>query len=93
MDVVGVDIIGLDQRRQALFQAFQRQAVGGVDAGRAQDADGDATTSAPGAQLPFGIDAAPGPWIIGGEAPRLVNQGAGTIAVNPCRAYVNEAPW
>jgi len=93
VDVVGVHVVGLDQRRQTLFQALQRQAVGGIDAGCAQDADDDAAAPAPGAQLPFGIDAAPGARIVGGEAPGLVNQGTGTIAVNPCRAYVNQAPW
>jgi len=93
VDVIGVHVVGLDQRRQALFQALQRQAIGSVDPGRAQDADGDATATPPGTQLPFGIDTAPGARIVGGEAPGLVDQGAGTIAVNPCRAYVNEAAW
>lgn len=93
MDVVGVHIVGLDQRRQALFQALQRQAVGGVDPRRAQDADSDATAPPPGTQLPFGIDTAPGARIVGGKAPGLVDQGAGTITVNPCRAYVNKAAW
>lgn len=93
MDVISEYIILLGQGRQTFLQAFQRQTVGGVDAGRAQDADGDATAPPPGAQLPFGINPPAGARIVGGKRPGLINQCPAAITVDPCRAYVNEAAW
>jgi len=93
VDVIGVDIIDLGQRRQTLVQAFQRQTVGGVDPRGAQDGDGNAATLAPVAQLALGIDTPSGAGALRIQAPGLVDLRAATIAVNPCRAYVNEASW
>jgi len=93
MDVVGEHVILLDQCRQPFVQTLQRQAIGRVDAGCAQDADNNTTAPSPGAQLPFGIDPSPGPQIVGGKRPGFINQGTAAIAVNPCRAYVNQSSW
>ncbi len=93
MNVIGIHIVRLDQRRQPFFQTLQRQAVGGVDAGRAQDADGNTTPLPPGTQLALGIDPSAGTGTVGGERPGFVDHSPGAIAVNPRRAYVNQAPW
>ena len=90
MDVVGEYIICGLKRRQGFVQALQRQAIGGVDAGGAQDADGDAIACAPLAQGLFGVDAAAGASAFGVQWPGFVNPGTCAIPVNPCRAYVNE---
>jgi hypothetical protein len=47
VDVIAVDIVRVAQRRRAGAQALERQAVGGVDAGRAQHHERDAVGLAP----------------------------------------------
>ena len=93
MNVVGKHIIAVDQRRRAFLQTLNGQTIRRVNAGRTQDADGDAGTCAPGAQGGLGIDAARSAGALGIEAARLVDLRPATIAVNPCRAYVNQAAW
>ncbi len=93
MDVVGEHVVARDQRRQALLQALERQAVGGVDARRAQDGDGDAGPPPPAAQHALGVDAAAGAGAFRLRAPRLVDGFGAAIAVDPRGANVNQAPW
>lgn len=97
-EIVGVDVIGEyvlvgGQRRQPLFQPRQRQTIGGVDSGRAQDADGDAAPRPPGPQPAFGIDPALRPRVARRASPGLVDPGAGAIAVNARGAYVDQTTW
>jgi hypothetical protein len=93
MDVVGPGILIGDQRRQPLLQTLDRQTVGRVDTRGAQDADANTITLAPGTQAALGINASRGTWTLRIARTRLVDQHAGTIAVNPCRTYVNQLPW
>ena len=48
MDVIGVDIITVNQRRQPSFQPLQRQAIRRVNPGSTQNADTHATAPSPG---------------------------------------------
>ncbi len=93
VNVVGIHVLGGDQRWHRLLQARQRQPVGGVDAGRAQDADGDAAARPPGPQPAFGIDAALRPRVGRQAGPGLVDPGAGAIAIDARGAYVDQATW
>ena len=93
VDVIGVAVIGLAKRRKGLVQAFDGQAVSGVDARRAQDGDLDASPLAPLAQATFGIDSPTGASALRIQAARFVDLRATTVAINPRRAYVNQAPW
>lgn len=97
-EIVGVDVIGIhilvgDQRWQSPLQASQRQTIGGVDTGRAQDADGDAAPRPPGPQPVFGIDPALRPRVGRRASSGLVDPGTGTIAVNARGAYVDQTTW
>ena len=93
MNVVGEYIVVRRQGRQAFVQALHRQAVGGVDAGRAQNADRHPAPRPPSAQYPLGIDPTLGAGAFRLQAPCLINHCAATITVNPRRAYVNQAAW
>lgn len=93
MDVVGVDIVGGGQRRQALFQAFERQTVGGINARGTQDGDTHAVVPPPGTQAAFGIDAALGAAAFRLQTTGLVDDLAAAIAVDPGRTNVDQAAW
>ena len=93
MDVVGEHIVTVDQRRQAFLQALQRQAIGRVNAGRAQDGNSDTGRPPPGPQAALGGDAAGAPCALGIQAAGLVDRRAAAIAVNACRTNINQAPW
>ena len=93
MDMIGEGVVGLDQRRHSFLEARQRQAVGGIDAGGTQDADLDAGLPPPATQAAFGIDPTPGPTAFGAQTAGFVDPRPRAIAVNPRRAYVNQAPW
>lgn len=93
MDVIGIDIVGLAQRRDAAPQTFDRQTVSGVDPGHPQDADGDAAVPAESSQLTFGINAAVGAGGAWAEYSRLVHPFAGAVAIDPRRTYIHDALW
>ena len=93
VDVIGVAVISVAKRRKGLVQAFNGQAVGCVDTRRAQDGDLDAGPLAPLAQATFGIDPPAGASALRIQAARFVDLRATTIAINPRRTYVNQAPW
>ena len=93
MNVIGEYIIAVNQRRQAFLQAFERQAIGRVNAGRTQNGNAHTLPGTPGAQTVFGINPAQCTRVIRIQRPRFVDKGAGTIPVNPCRAYVNQPAW
>jgi len=93
VDVVGVGIVLGKQRRQGLFQTLERQAVGGIDTRRTQDADAHPLAAAPGAQAMFGIDPAGGASAFRMAGAGLVDQCPGAIAINPCRTNVDQLPW
>jgi hypothetical protein len=92
VNVVGEHIIGGEPAPAGLLQTFQRQAVGGVDTGRAQD--GKRTPlRRPRRAGSFGIDTTAGARAF--RFRRRVSSicGAATIAVNPGGANVNQAAW
>jgi len=91
VDVVGVDIVGGTERRRALLQAFNRQAVFRIDAGRAQDRQ--ARTGAPGpvAQGGFRIHPAPRAGVLWLHRVRLVHPFALAIAVHATGTDINES--
>jgi len=93
VDVIAVDIVGGTQRRQAFFQALERQAVGGIDARRAQDGNHHAVVPPPGAQAALGIDPTHGAAILRLQAARFVDKRAAAIAVHPGRTNVDQAAW
>ena len=93
VDMVGEDIVAVDQRRGAFLQALQRQAVGSVDAGRAQDRHGDAVAPPPGAQRLFGGDAAASARTFGMAASGFVDPGTAAIAIDARGANVDQAAW
>jgi hypothetical protein len=93
MDVVGEHVVSLDQGRQAFLQPIDRQTVGCVDSRRAQDGNGHPVPTTPGAQAALGIDPAAGAGAFRIQATGFVDLCAAAVAVNPCRAYVNEPPW
>ena len=55
VNVIGPHVLFRQQRWQATFEAGQRQAIGGIDSRRSQDADGNAATRPPGSQAALGI--------------------------------------
>ena len=91
--MVGEHIVGLDQRRCTTLQPLDRQAVGCIDTRGAQDADCDTVAPPPGTQHALGIDPPAGTGALWFQLAGFVDGGAGTIPVNPCRAYVNQAAW
>ena len=96
--IVGVDVIGDDvvisgEDRQAATQTVERQAVAGVDAGNAQDADRALAGAAEMAKLALGIEAAPPPAALRPRRARLVNPRAAAVAIDPAGAEVNQVPW
>ncbi|TXT32374.1 MAG: hypothetical protein FD131_366 [Rhodocyclaceae bacterium] len=93
VDVVGVAVVCGAQGGQRLVQTFDGQTVGGVDAGRTQDGDLDASPLAPLTQAAFGINPPTGPRTLRIEASRFVDLRPATVAINPRRAYVNQTPW
>ena len=93
MDVIGKYVIGCDQRRQPLGEAFQRQAIRGVNARRPQNGNGNPVLPAPDAQPLFGIHPPSGPAAFRVQATGFVNQRALAIAINPGRTNVDQAPW
>lgn len=93
VDMVGVAVIGGAERWKGLEQALDGQTVGSVDARRAQNGNADAGPRAPLAQTAFSINPSAGPGALRIEAARFIDLVAATVAINPCRAYVNEAPW
>ena len=93
MDVVGVGVIRLAQGGKPLVQALEGQTVSGVDTRRAQDDDRHTGPLPPGAQAVFGIDPPSGARTLRIQAACFVDRRPATVAVNPCRAYVNQPPW
>ena len=93
VDMVGEYIVAVDQRRCAFLPALQRQAVGGVDAGRPQDRHGDAGAPPPGAQGLLGGDTPAGARTFGMAAAGFVDPGAATIAIDAGGANVDQAAW
>ncbi len=93
MNVVGVHIVIGHQGWRAPLQTLDRQAVGGIDARSTQDGDSNAVAQPPGTQHTLGIDPSAGPRALRIQAARFIDARTGTIAVNPRRAYVNQAAW
>jgi hypothetical protein len=82
-------------QRQAAPQALQRQAVAGVDARRAQDADAagaaEAAPEAAQAALRHRRAVPRAPTLH--RRPRFVDPGTTAIAIHPAGADVDQAPW
>jgi len=93
MDVVGMDIVFGTQHRITAPQPVERQAVGRIDARRAQHRYPHPCASAKSAQTLLCIDPAPRTCRLRPTGPQLVHPRTCTIAVNPCRAYVYEGLW
>lgn len=93
VNVIGKDIVRLDQRRQAFLQALDGQTLRRVNSRRAQDRNPDARPGAPLTQTMLGINPPSGARAFRIEPPRLINLRAATIAVNARRAYVNKLTW
>lgn len=93
MNVIGIDIIAVNQRGQAFLQPFDWQAVMGVNTRYTQDADRHGIARAPIAQTTLGIDPAFGARVVGLQSSGFVNPLPLTIAINPCRTYVNQSSW
>ena len=93
VNVVGEYVVSADQRRHALFEPFQRQAIRRINTWSAQDANSHTVTCAPGAQSLFSIDTTPSTRAFGVESPCFIDNGTATIAINPGGANVNQAAW
>jgi len=93
MDVVGEHILTVDECRRALFKSLEGQTISGINARRTQDTDAYARACAPIAQHLLGIDPTGSTAALRIQRPGLIDPGTGAIAVNPCRAYVNQAAW
>jgi len=93
MNVIGKYVIGGRQCRQTPLQTIDRQAIGRIDAGRPQDADGNTVLPPPGPQNPLRINPPGCPLAFRIQVPRLIDVRSRAIAVNPCRTYVNQASW
>src|SRR5471030_3097278 len=74
----------------ALAQAFQRQPVGAIDAGHAQDRYAGAGVAGPASQRPLGVDAAQRAGVARRHSPGFVEQRAAAVAVDPAGADINE---
>ena len=92
MDMARVHVVLGAQRRRALLQALERQAVLRIDAGHAQDRQPGAGGHGPGAQHPFGIDAAQRARIARRRRALLANQRTAAVAVDAAGADVDHAP-
>ena len=92
VDVVGVAVVLGNQGRGAALDAFQRQAVGGIDAGRAQDAHLHPQRFAPGAQLALGVDPPHRAAVHRRHRTRLGHPVAAAIAVHAAGADVDQRP-
>lgn len=93
VNVIAIDVVGRDQRRQTFLQALERQAVGSINARRPQDADSDTIQPSPAAQAIFGVDAPRRPGTFRMSAPGFVNSGTCAIAIDACRTNVNQPAW
>lgn len=93
MNMVGIHVVSGTQRRQALFQALERQTIGGIDARRAQDGNAHAVLPPPGAQAALGIDPAGSTQAFRVQTACLVDDSAGAITVHPGRTNVDQAAW
>lgn len=93
MNMVGIHVVSGTQRRQALFQALERQTIGGIDARRAQDGNAHAVLPPPGAQAALGIDPAGSTQAFRVQATRFVDDLATAITVHPGRTNVDQAAW
>ena len=92
VDVVGEHVVVGTQGRHAPAQPFKRQALGGVDPGRAQNADAHAVTLAKAAQLALGVDAALGARGDRAQRTRFVDALAGAVAINTAGTDVDQPP-
>ena len=93
MNVIGEHIIRFIQRRHAALQTLDRQTIGSVNTGGAQDRNGHAGLLAPQAQALLGIDPARGAWTFRLKAACFVDLRTGTIAIDAGGTNVNQAPW
>ncbi len=93
MDVIGEDIVTIDQRRRSFLQSLDRQAVSSINARRPQNGDSHAVARAPTTQATLGIDTAAGSVAFRLQPAGFIDDSTGTIPVNPCCAYVNQAAW
>ncbi len=93
MDVIGKTVIGRTQSRQTLLQTFDGQAVGRINAGRTQNTYPHAIPRAPGTQAAFSINPAGGSTAFRIQRAGLVDHCTRAIAVDTCRAHVNQVPW
>jgi len=93
MNVVGIHIVSGTQRRQAFFQALERQAIGGVDARGAQDGNRHAVLPPPETQAALGVNATRGTAAFRLQATRFVDDLASAITVHPGRTNVDQAAW
>ncbi len=90
MNMVGVHIVLRHQRRRTLFQAFQRQTVGGVNPGHAQDRELALIALRPAPQHPLGIHTSLGACVHRCDGSGLVKENALTIAIHARRADIND---
>lgn len=93
MNMVGIHVVSGTQRRQALFQALERQTIGGIDARCAQDGNRHAILPPPGAQATLGVNATRGTAAFRLQATRFVDDLATAITVHPGRTNVDQAAW
>lgn len=93
MNMVGVHVVACAQRRGSLLQTVERQAIGRIDAWRAQDTDDHSPVTAKSPQLALGISSATSARGRRTKRARLVNQRPGTIAIDPAGAYIDDSLW
>ena len=93
MDVIGEHIVRFIQRRHAALQTLDRQAIGSVNTGGAQNGNGHTGLLAPSPQALLGIDPARGARTFRLEATGFIDLGPGAIPINASGTNVNQAPW
>ncbi len=93
MDVIGEHIVRFIQRRHAALQTLDRQAIGSVNTGGAQNGNGHTGLLAPSPQALLGIDPARGARTFRLKAAGFVDLRAATIAIDTGGTNVNQAPW
>jgi len=93
VNMVGIDIVGRQQRRQALVQTLQGKAIGGVDARGAQDGNRHAVLPPPETQAALGVNATRGTAAFRLQATRFVDDLTTAITVHPGRTNVDQAAW
>ena len=88
-----MDIVAVDQRRQPIFKARQRQALGGINPWRAQDGHHNAITCSPGAQALLRRDPAGGARALRIQASCFVDDLSAAVAIDPGGTDVNKVAW